>query len=171
MSDPDPIDRQALIEAVADLSHVMHYGITEEPCTQGCTHVIADDWTALGIANVVARRFAAAGLVIRPVDDDTRAEVEALLAEIAPHPCVYCKGTGWVEDEGWSHYPYGKGSFRERTEGDGYMICGGCDGGRELDIAERTEPVMVTDTWTREEQARAAELLTKHVLGEATDGE
>lgn len=47
---------------LAELNAALHPpGV--EPCGNACTHVIADDWTALGMANVVGRRLAGFRLV------------------------------------------------------------------------------------------------------------
>lgn len=44
----------------ADFLNAILHG-DDPPCETACTHVIADGWTALGMANVVGRRVAAAG--------------------------------------------------------------------------------------------------------------
>jgi hypothetical protein len=99
-------------------------------------------------------------------DDETEREVRELVAEIAPRVCGYCDGKGWYDDEGWTHYPYGKGSFRERTPHDGLLSCVCNDD--EVYPEDITEPFMVTDRWTWEQQQRAALLLAAAYLG---DGE
>jgi hypothetical protein len=45
--------------------------------------------------------------------------------EPAPDPCVFCGGSGYVEDENWSPEPY---ELREgRRPGAGLIECGMCD--------------------------------------------
>lgn len=81
-------------------------------------------------------------------------DIAALVAKLDPHPCPYCGGRGWTNDEGWSSYPYGKGSFREREEFDGLLPCVCNDD--HLDRDEITEPIMVNGWWTADEQRAAA---------------
>ena len=122
---------------------------------------------------MTARRLIGIAAGVPALDDDTRREVEALIERQTPHVCRSCEGTGWVDDEVWSHYGDGWGGNPkhplERTEHDGLLICGTCEGGRELDRDERTEPTAVIDGWTRDQEARAAELLAAVYLG-GTDG-
>lgn len=50
--------------------------------------------------------------------------------------CLYCKGTLWIEDEGWSAYPVGDGRL-PRSEWDGLLPCGACNDDR-ADLREET---------------------------------
>lgn len=105
--------------------------------------------------------------IVPTVDDETRQEVEALVADQTPHVCVFCKGTGWIDDDGWSYYGDGwtPGSKpRERRESDGLVPCGMC-GDWHVYRDERTEPTMVVDGWSSEQESRAAELLAAAYLG------
>lgn len=110
----------------------------------------------------------AAGLRIVPVvDDATRQEVAALVAQLTPKICPFCKGVGWVDDEGWSDERWSRGQI-EREEGEGLIPCGAC-GDWHTYRDEYTEPTTIVDGWTREQESRSAELLAAAYLGR-TDG-
>lgn len=58
---------QEVREAVNAL---LHRGFDAEPCESACTHVVHGRWTALGIANVIARQQA--------IEGDARASARSL---------------------------------------------------------------------------------------------
>ena len=99
----------------------------------------------------------------RVVRTDPTPEIAALLAAQEPHVCRSCGGSGWVDDENWHDVRWARGEI-EREEWDGLIPCGVCDGGRDLDRDERTEPTMVVDGWDREQEARVVELLRASVV-------
>lgn len=60
---------------------------------------------------------------------------ERVIVTRTPRPChcTTCRSCpephpGWLDDEGWTHYPHGRGPAREREEHDGLVPCGWCNG-------------------------------------------
>ena len=56
----DPRKTASVVKAAAsDINRWTHASFGLPPCQSACTHVVQGQWTALGLANVAARRYVA----------------------------------------------------------------------------------------------------------------